>query len=344
MKTPLYSRVADKTMARRLGIAVLNVLSHFASSSRLASRQLLSLLELLHVMAMVVCCSCKREVAIDDTTVVSKESRRCKDCHTMRSRIQRLLCRDETLKRQWDATSIEDKQQFLQIHKNLFKENLKKEICTYVAETNKQSLLSKWLESGKFFDQKDLEKRYEGKEDQLKSILEKAPSFHHPYRNVQMWQDVEYEKSGEHKDETITEKKQEVRQNETQKKEPAPRAPKRKAEQKDDGAPEAAPKIKASVTKKISKLMEKLEEVKTGVEVLIDECEEPAVKEEITEKTRTKTAAIKAKLDLTVSDLEMASNTGFNVEATIERATEAYTEANKYKKALKGKVDASKIL
>ena len=80
------------------------------------------------------------------------------------------------------------------------------------------------------------------------------------------------------------------------------------------------------------------------LKVLIDECEEPAIKEEITEKTRTKTAAIKAKLDLTVSDLEMASNTGFNIEEVYERATEAYTEANKYKNALKGKVDASKIL
>ena len=84
--------------------------------------------------------------------------------------------------------------------------------------------------------------------------------------------------------------------------------------------------------------------MKTGVEVLIDECEEPAVKEEITEKTRTKTAALKAKLDLTVSDLEMASNTGFNVAAVIERATEACTEANKHKKALKGKIDASKFI
>ena len=48
---------------------------------------------------------------------------------------------------------------------------------------------------GDFVDEIDLQERYKNKEQQLKNILENAPSFMHPIRGIMVYKDAQYKAS-----------------------------------------------------------------------------------------------------------------------------------------------------
>ena len=238
--------------------------------------------------------------------------------------------------------------QFYEMNKHHFNKDLKKQLHSFVTETNKQSMLSRWLTAGKFFDLEDLKTRYEKKPDQLKNLLENAPTFYHPHRCVQMWQDAEFENAGEETNERTLEVKTEASQVQQISKDKASGGAKRKRGDNTNveggGEPPVTPPLKAGVLKKINSLVEKLGAVKVELEVLREECKVDTIKDEIMPKTINRTDAILAKLEVQENELALVIESRTNVDTSTTRATECLEEATKFRKALKQQVDAAAAL
>ena len=66
-------------------------------------------------------------------------------------------------------------------------------MTTFVEEHSVDFRLDKFSAKGGFYDKIDMGERYKGKPDQLASIFENGRKYFCKIRNVELWQDPEYD-------------------------------------------------------------------------------------------------------------------------------------------------------
>ena len=147
-----------------------------------------------------VCCSCKKETTEDQSFIVVRANgkknltdiRRCRRCHALKARMDRLIARKGDVPG-WSEMTAEQKTLFCQKHHDAVGDDLLMRMQETVVLAQSRSTLTSFSGAGKYMDEIDLEIKYAGKPDQLLNIKTTARTIMHPTRNVLLYEDVEFE-------------------------------------------------------------------------------------------------------------------------------------------------------
>ena len=89
-----------------------------------------------------------------------------------------------------------------------------KELKGFIEETISEAIaekeIDKWVKDGKYMDKDDITKKYEGKPEQLKSILEKTETYYCEVRSAWLYEDPEFSSKRTSSTETSKESKRKI--------------------------------------------------------------------------------------------------------------------------------------
>ena len=86
----------------------------------------------------------------------------------------------------------EQRVKFYKEHHQLMGDNLNAAIQETISESHSEKESEAWIRDGKFLDEVDMTKKFEGKPEQLKSVFENTKRFYCDVRNVLLYEDPEY--------------------------------------------------------------------------------------------------------------------------------------------------------
>ena len=227
-----------------------------------------------------LCTSCKKPVDETNSVVLIRnaekapQSRRCKCCHALKSRINRICAKHGNLAKDWTAVSDEEKKTFYKNFGNLVGEDLIARLQETITECKKTSSLVEFEGTGDFLDEIDLREKYKSKPDQLQNILANTRTYFCNVRQVWLYEDVCYKRRAKDSEEVSRAEKRKIQaipRDQATEGESGEVAKKPKSK-KGKGANEAdtsQPKLKAGEKKK---LLKKLEAMNTKRLTLMDWC------------------------------------------------------------------------
>ena len=117
------------------------------------------------------CCSCEQKIGEKGSTLVSGDTVRCTPCNNLKQRMHRLFQKRQDLQKDFRSRSDEDRIQFYANHSDKFGPDLAKEVTLFIESTEIDTTSSKVAVGGDFKDIEDLKRKYEGKPEQLSSLL-----------------------------------------------------------------------------------------------------------------------------------------------------------------------------
>lgn len=216
---------------------------------------------------VLVCCSCHRATTKDLSIVVvraaskvnSKDVIRCKKCHALRARIDRLVARRGELE-DWTSVSEEDKRMFYQECENACGQDLLMRMQEVILQSTKKTSLAQFTTTGVFLDLQDLEKKYKDKPAQLEEIVKNTRKMYCPLKKTTLYEDVSYQSKLADSEERTEERKRKVEYAEA----PKPKA-KAKAKAKAEAKTEEN-KLNAASKRKVSKKIEQVTAAKLQVQ------------------------------------------------------------------------------
>lgn len=213
---------------------------------------------------VLFCCSCHRETPKHDSIIVirsntkvnKKEVVRCRKCHALRARIDRLVARRGELE-DWAAVSKEDKQKFYKDCRDECGDNLLVRMQECIMHSTTRTSMAQFATTGTFLDLDDLTAKYKTKPAQLDSIIQNARKVQCPVKRVTLYEDIAYSSTLAESEERVETKKRKVDMTEA----PQPKAkakankPTGRPDEEGDGG---SNKIPAAQKKKIVKKLELL--------------------------------------------------------------------------------------
>ena len=158
---------------------------------------------------MAKCITCKQEVPREECTTTNKgvmgksgvmgnDSLRCLPCNNSKGCLDRFLgFRCDMSVRIKDHSSIERSKFIASLHGKMG-DDLEKAVVVEAERMNINRLTTSFKGAGDFKDEVELGEKYAKRPDQLKSIMNNAPSFLHPDRNCHVWLDRAFNMSEEH--------------------------------------------------------------------------------------------------------------------------------------------------
>lgn len=219
----------------------------------------------------LVCCTCQKATEPEKSIIVirsktsPKDVVRCKKCHALRARCDRLVKTRGSLA-DWTTVPDEDKKAFYKECQDKCGEQLVMKMTECILHSTKKSSLAQFNSKGHFMDEEDLKKMYEGKPEQLKSIMENARKFECPVRKITLYENMEYSSALVDTEERTEERKRKVDFAEG----PLGKAPKpkgkAKAKAKSIVEGGRANKMKVALKKKIEKKLEIADSVVNDLE------------------------------------------------------------------------------
>lgn len=206
----------------------------------------------------LVCCTCQRITPRERSVIViraktsPKDVVRCKKCHALRARCDRLVKSRGSLA-DWTSVPEEEKKTFYKMCQDICGEELVMKMTQCILHSTKTSSLAQFNSKGHFMDKDDLEKLYEGKPEQLKSVMDNARKFECPVRKTTLYENMDYTSALVDTEERTEERKRKIDFAQGPPgKTPKPKG-KAKARAKANVQGGGAKKMKVSVKKKIEK-------------------------------------------------------------------------------------------
>lgn len=202
----------------------------------------------------LVCCSCHRPTTKDQAIIVVRSTRkgpakdvmRCKKCHALRARIDRLVTRRGELA-EWSSVAEEDKRAFYQECESKCGQELLMRMQETILHSTKKTSLAQFTTTGVFLDMEDLERKYKDKPEQLAEIIKNTRKMQCPLKKITLYEDLEYQSKLADSEERVEERKRKMEFTEA----PRPRA-KGKAKVKAERSREEN-KLSATSKKKLNK-------------------------------------------------------------------------------------------
>lgn len=215
------------------------------------------------------CSTCKKQVNDENSVVLMRSTqkqplaRRCKSCHSLKSRINRVISKHGSLAQDWTNVTEEQKKEFYKNFQNAAGEDLLARMQETIVESKRLSTKVEFEGSGEYFDETDMNERYKNKPEQLQNIFANTRRFFCAVRQVWLYEDVIYKRTA-----TDTEEVSRVDKRKVQK---IPKnqgggddgndgslANKKSKKNKSGTGDEELPKLKAGEKKKIIKKIELL--------------------------------------------------------------------------------------
>ena len=216
------------------------------------------------------CSCCKKPVDPENSVVLVRSysktalSRRCKACHSLKSRINRVMAKHGNLAADWTKMPEEDKKEFYKNYQSMVGDELLARLQESVTEYKRTSSSVEFTGTGEYYDEEDLKKRYEGKPEQLKNLLANTKTYYCPVKQVWLFEDVTYKRVARDAEETGRVEKRKVQMIPKDDGEAAGNEPEERATKKNKGnknkdnksGGSQLPKFKAGEKKKMQRKME----------------------------------------------------------------------------------------
>jgi hypothetical protein len=142
------------------------------------------------------CSMCEKHIKDNDYVVMSRrgtsEFKKCGPCNRLQNRVQRTLMQRGDLKDRWSVMNREQRKHFFQEHHAAMGSDVALRITQSTTHTFSSSQQAGFATKGDWMDTADLDKLYEGKPDQLKSIKENCKKMLCPLRGVELLQHITY--------------------------------------------------------------------------------------------------------------------------------------------------------
>ena len=146
------------------------------------------------------CCTCFDVTNYSDCVVVRSASKkqpeevlRCKACHSLKSRINRLMKNNGSLARDWTEMSESQRTDFVKANKGLFGAELELKVSETVSiAKSKKSTLS-FSGHGHFMTETALRKKYVDEPHIADNIIKNSRNFWDAIKGVYQYEDVDYE-------------------------------------------------------------------------------------------------------------------------------------------------------
>ena len=215
------------------------------------------------------CSTCKKPVNDDNSIVLIRSTqkqplaRRCKACHSLKSRVNRVISKHGALAEDWTNVTDEQKKEFYKNFQNAAGDELIARMQETIVESKRLSTKVEFEGTGEYFDEADMNEKYKNKTEQLQNILANTRRFFCTVRQVWLYEDVSYKRTA-----TDTEEVSRVEKRKVQK---IPKnqgggddgndgslASKKPKKNKTGTGDEELPKFKAGEKKKIIKKTEQL--------------------------------------------------------------------------------------
>ena len=165
------------------------------------------------VECLIKCCSCKiTGFVLSECVVILRASGkqkgiyRCKKCHALRSRCDRLVANNGSTVSNWSSVPEDEKTAFYNECKSLVKEDLHLKMQELIVHTHRRTSILSFTGTGNFIDEEDVRTKYANKPSQLEAVLQNSRTMLHPTRRVTLYEDLDFA-SKMHDEEENTETK-----------------------------------------------------------------------------------------------------------------------------------------
>ena len=122
-------------------------------------------------------------------------ARRCKACHTLKSRINRVMSKHGNLAEDWTKVTEEQKREFYKKYQESMGDDLVARLQETVTESKRVSSSVEFQGTGDYFDEEDMNDKYKNKPEQLANIMANTRTFFCPVRQVWLYEDVKYKRT-----------------------------------------------------------------------------------------------------------------------------------------------------
>ena len=298
------------------------------------------------------CTACKKAVNEENAVVLVRSaekqplSLRCKACHALKSRINRVISKHGSLAQDWTNVTEEQKKEFYKNFQSAAGEDLIARMQETVVESKRLSTKVEFEGTGEYIDENDMNQRYANKPEQLANLFANTRRFYCPVRQVWMYEDVTYKRTATDTEEVSKVEKRKVQKIPTNQGSgddgnDGSLAKKPKKNKQGTGSDDL-PKIKAGEKKKIIKRMElltskrlqvmdlcakaKAEKLKTLVPVYVLEAADKLIDEALQFSTKVEDALakehgnVKEILEIADKHCEVMTDSASRVKCQVEQA------------------------
>ena len=166
---------------------------------------------------MLYCCSCQCPTSPDYSIIVVRANHktprnihRCRKCHNLRARIDRVTAKRGELAEDWTAVSETEKQKFFKECSDLAGNELLMKMQETIVHSTVKTSSVKFTGTGTFMDETDLNAKYAGKPQQLEAIKQNTRRLMCPIRRVVLFEDISFTSATEDQETRTEERKRKV--------------------------------------------------------------------------------------------------------------------------------------
>ena len=146
-----------------------------------------------------VCCTCSvKESAVNCVKVrASSKSQpeevwRCKKCHNLKSRINRIMSNNGALAHDWGEMTETERANFIKKHKDLYGSELETRISESMTIIKAKRSMTAFVGVGEFKTEFDIRAKWASQPEVADSIIEHGRKFFDPVKKVHLYEDVNY--------------------------------------------------------------------------------------------------------------------------------------------------------
>lgn len=150
------------------------------------------------------CCTCTTKGAKEDLVLIRAATKgsplavfRCKACHAMKSRLNRIMSRRGTLAKDWENMSETDRSEFIKNNNTLYGRELETKVTDAVMLATIKSSSTSFTGTGDFKTEEDLRRDWAHAPHVADNIIANGRKFHDDVKGVMLYEDVKYQSKQE---------------------------------------------------------------------------------------------------------------------------------------------------
>lgn len=151
-----------------------------------------------------MCCTCTKKGSLEDLVLIRAAAKgapaavyRCKTCHAMKSRLNRIMSRRGQLAKDWENMSESDKSEFIKNNNTLYGKELETKVTDAVMLATIKSSSTSFTGTGDFKTEEDLRKDWAHAPHVADNIIANGRQFKDDVKGVTLYEDVKYQSKQE---------------------------------------------------------------------------------------------------------------------------------------------------
>ena len=145
------------------------------------------------------CCTCNSKENPEKFVKVRAASKsqpdevwRCKDCHALKSRINRIMSKNGKLARDWGEMTESERAAFIKEHKNMYGSELELKITESMTISKTKKSVTSFSGNGEFKTEEDIKEKWAKNPTVAENIIKFGRKFFDPVKRIYLYEDTTY--------------------------------------------------------------------------------------------------------------------------------------------------------